>query len=68
MPSLFRAREDEGAAIVPSGDDGVLRGPGQGDERERGEANAVDCGAAGVDDIDGAVMTWDKEPRGQTML
>lgn len=56
MPSLLGAREDEGAAVVPCGDDGVLGGPGQGDERERREADAVDCRSAGVDDVNGAIV------------
>ena len=32
LPTLLRAREDEGATVVARGDDGVLGGPGEGDE------------------------------------
>ena len=44
---------------MTSSDDGVLRGPYEGDKREGGHSDGANCGTRSrIDDADGTVMTF----------
>lgn len=59
LPSVFVSGENVRLAIVTSGDDGVLRGPHEGDEREGGYSDGTNSGTRSrIDDADGAVVTF----------
>lgn len=59
LPSTFVPGENVRLAIVTSGDDGVLGGPHEGDERESEYSDGTDCGTRPrIDDADGTVVTF----------
>jgi hypothetical protein len=59
LPSVFISGENVRLAIVTSCDDGVLRSPYEGDEREGGYSDGTNSGTRSrIDDADGAVVTF----------
>ena len=58
LPSTFVSGEDVRLAIMTGGDDSILGGPYEGNERERGHSDGTnDRPRPRIDDTDGAVVT-----------